>query len=192
MKINKTLANTATFAKLVFISVLVILVNACSTTTYIGGSVSSAVYQEIPLEKTFYIIESEKQTLTETNIQSLLARELESRGLHRTDSFNNADYLVEYTYSVGDGTTSLSSMPDPVFGGHQVSSVTNYPRYFQVSMIDVAASNREKKHVYSWQAEIYSSGSSKNISWLAESFVPVLFEHYGQTVSNEAFRKFPQ
>ena len=186
--------HAATSARYAEASVLAVF-KYLDSTGIITGRVSSAAYQEIPLEKTFYIIESEKQTLTETNIQSLLERELESRGLHRIYSFNDADYLVEYRYSVGEDATS-NNAGYPVEHKRSVvegaTSTTNYPRYFQVSVIDVPTSNREKKLVYSWQAEAYSSGYGKEISTLTESVVPEMFEHYGQTVNNEPFRKITQ
>ena len=151
------------------------------------GRVSTATYQSYPTNATFSVVTSDRITLTEKNIQNLIVKEMEKIGFRHTTNVADADLAVVYSYSVGAGTTSVSSSPDFVWGGQKVQSSTEYPRYFFVGIIDRAKTVNPKNPVFIWQGEIYSSGSSSNIAWLAESFVPELFKWYGKNVTNKRF-----
>ena len=153
----------------------------------ISGRISSATYQPPPSNATFLIIQSDRVTLTEKNIQTIIAKEMEKLGFKRVTDRATADLGVVYSYSIGAGATSVSSRPDFVWGGQRVESSTEYPRYFEVAIIDMRRTLDPKEPVFVWQAELYSSGSSSNIAWLAESFVPELFKRYGENVTNKRF-----
>lgn len=157
---------------------------ACAP-TMITGRISAATYQPLPSGASFAVLSSGAPTLTERHIQDLIANEMKSRGFNHVEAVAGADFAVMYSYSIGAGKTVVSSSPDFVFGGQKVDSSTSYPRYFQVSIIDVGLSLDKNQPVFVWQSEIYSSGSSQNISWLADQFVPKLFEKLGMTVNNE-------
>jgi len=154
---------------------------------FISGRVSTATYQPNPTPAKFFVVPSDKTTLTEKNIQNLIAREMEKIGFRRTTNFADADVAVVYSYSIGPGITSVSSSPDVVFGGQQVGSSTAYPRYFYVGIIDRVQTINPKDPAFIWQGEIYSSGSIANIALLAESFVSELFRWYGKNVTNKKF-----
>lgn len=169
---------------LLLIPLFATVLSACAPTV-ITGRMSAATYQMPPQGASFTLAGSGAPTLTERQIQELIKAQLESRGFRFTAPSDDADFLVVFSYSMGAGKTVVSSSPDFVWGGQKVSSSTSYPRYFQISMVDVASSQKENQVVFAWQAEIYSSGSSQNISWLAEHFVPKLFEKFGESVSSE-------
>ena len=158
---------------------------------FIRGRISSATYQPHPGNATFFVVQSDKNTLTERNIQTLIEKEMEKLGFKRAVDRATADVAVLYSYSIGAGVTetAVSSSPDFVWGGQKVSSSssTEYPRYFHITIIDLAQTHDPKEPVFIWQAELYSSGSSSNISLLAETFVPELFKWYGNNVTNKRF-----
>lgn len=81
----------------------------------------------------------------------------------------------------------ISSSPDIVFGGQRVGSYVQYPRMFELVLIDLERSSLPDKVEIIWQAELRSSGSSNDMSLLAPVFLDALFERYGKTVSNESF-----
>jgi hypothetical protein len=151
------------------------------------GRVSTTTYQSYPTNATFFLVTSDKITLTEKNIQNLIVKEMEKIGFRHTTNVADSDLAVVYSYSVGVGTTSVSSSPDFVWGGQKVESSTEYPRYFFVGIIDREKTVNPKNPVFIWQGEIYSSGSSSNIALLAESFVQELFKWYGKNVTNKKF-----
>ncbi|MCX5804321.1 MAG: DUF4136 domain-containing protein [Proteobacteria bacterium] len=157
----------------------------------ISGCISSATYQPHPGNATFFVVQSDKNTLTERNIQTLIEKEMEKLGFKRAVDRATADVAVLYSSSIGAGVTEtvVSSSPDFVWGGQKVSSSssTEYPRYFHIAIIDLAQTHDPKEPVFIWQAELYSSGSSSNISWLAETFVPELFKWYCNNVTNKRF-----
>lgn len=159
---------------------------ACAP-SIILGRVSAATYQPHSGNATFFVIQSDKITLTERNIQALIANEMEKLGFKRAVDRATADVAVLYSYSISAGTTSVSSSPDFVWGGQKVESSTVYPRYLHVAIIDLVRTLNPKEPVFIWEAELYSSGSSSNIAWLAESFVPELFKWYGKNVTNKKF-----
>ena len=180
------------FIILITIAVISFLTNAFGCMpSFISGRVSSATLQPHPSNATFVILQSDKITLTERNIQTLISKEMEKLGFNRALDQSSADVAVVYSYSIGAGTTqiSVSSMPDFVWGGKTFSSSssTEYPRYFYIGIIDRTRTLDAKEPAFIWQAEVYSSGSSSNISLLSESFVPELFKWYGKNVTNERF-----
>jgi len=159
---------------------------ACAP-SIILGRISSATYQPHPSNATFFIVQSNKVTLTERNIQILIAKEMEKLGFERAVEHATGDVAVLYSYSIGPGTTSVSSSPDFVWGGQRVESSTKYPCYFHIVIIDIKRTLVQKEPVFIWQSELYSSGESWNISWLAETFVPEMFKWYGKNVTNKIF-----
>lgn len=114
---------------------------------------------------------------------------MEECGYKKAASREVANVAVLYNYSIGPGRTSISSSPDFVWGGQQVESTTTYPRFFQLIIVDLEKSKIPEKIEIIWQGEIYSSGSSSNITSLAAYFIDVLFENYGSTVTNKNFFK---
>jgi len=170
----------------IFIVFAILSSTACAP-GIISGRISTATYQSYPTNATFFVVSSDRLTLTEKNLQNFIAREMEKLGFKRSTESNNADLAVVYSYSIGAGSTSVSSSPDFVWGGQKVESSTKYPRYFSVGIIDRGKTINSKEPVFIWQGEIYSSGSSSNIAWLAESFVPELFKWYGKDVTNKIF-----
>jgi hypothetical protein len=177
------------------IAIFSVLIGTSSCTPLILGRVSTATYHSYPTNATFFVVPSDRITLTEKNIQNLIANEMEKIGFRRTTSIADADLAVIYSYSIGAGTTSVSgsvsSQPDFVWGGQKIEgsigSSTKYPRYFFVGIIDRAQTINPKDPVFIWQGEIYSSGSSSNIALLAESFVTEMFKWYGKNVTNKRF-----
>jgi hypothetical protein len=172
----------------IVISILSILIGSLACAPgIISGRISTATYYPYPANATFFVVPSDRLTLTEKNLQNLIAREMEKLGFMRSTESNKADLAVVYSYSIGAGSTSVSSSPDFVWGGQKVESSTKYPRYFSVGIIDRRKTINSKEPVFVWQGEIYSSGSSSNIAWLAESFIPELFKWYGKNVSDKVF-----
>lgn len=56
----------------------------------------------------------------------------------------------------------------------------------------IIASKLPEKVEFVWQGEIYSEGSSHDISCLAKPFIDELFRHFGQTITNKKFIKRTQ
>lgn len=169
---------------LVVIGALSLLLAGCAP-ALLQGRISAAAYQQMPDGASFTVVGSGAPTLTERQVQDLIKIEMKKRGFILAESSADAAFAITYSYSIGSGSTVVSSSPDFVFGGQRVDSSTSYPRYFQVSIVDVARSREKKQVIFAWQSEIYSSGSSQNISWLAEQFVPKLFEKFGMTIRDE-------
>ena len=166
------------------LSVFAVSSSACAP-AIVTGRLSAATYQAPPQGASFLVVSSGSLTLTERKIQNILKNELELRGFRAAQTSENADLAVMYSYTVGAGETVVSSSPDFVWGGQKVDSSTSHPRYFQVSIADIPSSRKKDHLVFVWQAEIYSSGTSQNISWLAEKLIPKLFERFGETTDNE-------
>lgn len=165
------------------LSCIILSLMGCAIT----GRVSTATYN-LPLpDSTFAIFSDTMSTLTEQKIQKHIITKLTSLGLKQTDDFKKADHIVVYSYNVGSGQTYVSSSPDFVFGGQKVSSHTEYPRYFQIGLVDREASIKANKIIYTFQGEVYSSGSSSNVAYLAKYFVDQIFLNYGQDVNDKPF-----
>ena len=173
--------------RLLLLLLILPIISSCAGMLTLTGRVSTATYTEMPKGASFVVVGSNNLTLTERNIQTIIANHMIEKGFHRADNAESADIVAMYSYSIGAGTTSVSSRPDFVWGGQQVDSSTNYPRYFQITLVDLKISKLPDKIEIIWQGEIYSKGSGSNINYLAKDFVDELFNHLGQTVTNKTF-----
>lgn len=156
----------------------------------LSGRVSTLSHMESPKNPLFKVDSSDSISLTERIIREYIEKKMEEHGYKRPSSGEAPNVGVFYKYSVGSGVTSVSSSPDFVWGGQRVESASEYPRFFQIVLIDLEKTKAPETIKIIWQGEIYSSGSSTNISRLAPHFIDVLFENYGSTVTNKRFSKF--
>ncbi len=150
------------------------------------GRVSTATYEEIRSGSTFIVMPASRQTLTEKNIQRLISHEMQSLGFAPAVTRESAQLVVSYSHSIGDGKTVVSSSTNSASGKTRVSSSTHYPRYFEIE-ISRKTPNAERRVL--WQGELYSQGSSANMSFLAERFVPLIFDNFSRDVMNKMFFK---
>lgn len=56
-------------------------------------------------------------------------------------------------------------------------------------IVDLKKSQPPEQVKIIWQGEVYSEGSTSDITRLAEHFIAILFENYGKTVKAKRFRK---
>lgn len=171
------------------IGALALLFGVVGCVATLQGTVSTANYGNPPQEHFFIVIPQDSLSLTERNISSLIEAQMSKHGYKKASSLADASVAVLYKYSFGSGRTHVSSSPDFVWGGQKVESSTTYPRFFQIALVDIKKSKIPEKFEIIWQGEIYSTGSSTNISKLAVHFLDVLFQNYGLTVTNKSFYK---
>lgn len=169
------------------LGLLTFLLGGC--VALLDGTVSTATPGSPPQQPLFTVISPDSLSLTDRNISSLIEAKMSERGYKKAPSRAAANVAVLYKYSLGSGRTHVSSSPDFVWGGQKVESTTTYPRFFQIVVVDLEKSKIPEKIEIIWQGEVYSSGSSTNISKLAVHFVDVLFENYGSSVTNKNFFK---
>lgn len=144
----------------------------------VSGSVSTVFYKDPPHPRMFYVISPDSRDPTNRNLSNLIEAKMSERGYTKALSFEAANIGVLFQYSV-DPTASVVS------DGSTFTTV--YPRRFQILVIDLEQSKLPEKVEPIWQGEIYSAGTSQNISRLAPIFVEQVFLNYGQTVTNERF-----
>jgi len=163
--------------RMLLISVGAISLAGC---TFIDGTVSTAYYSAPPLPPMFIVISPDSLSLTERNISALIEAKLTERGLRKATSFEAANIGVLYKYSIDPLGRTYNIPGSPIFN-------TTYPRHFMIAMIDLRKSKMPEKVEYLWQAELYSEGSSRDISSLAPIFIEELFLSYGKSVTNKSF-----
>jgi len=156
---------------------LAIVVLAVSSCGHVAGMVSTVAYSGPPQGASFTVIMPDPPSLTDKNIGALISKEMTVRGFVPAANADRADLRIRYSYTFSAGKHGIAGSPTT---GHY--TVTSYPRHFDVKIV--------ASHEVVWEAEIYSQGSSHNISWLAETFIPELFEHFNSSVANERFRKY--
>ena len=152
----------------------------------ISGRINTAQYSDPPSERSFTVVAREL-SLTDRKIASLLEDKLTARGYQKAASPSHATVAVLFRYSLGSGSSVVSSMPDFVFGGQQVVSHIEYPRFFEIVIIDLQRSEIPNKVEIIWQGELRSSGTVSDMSLLSPVFVDALFEYYGKSVKNWRF-----
>lgn len=173
--------------RFILLIVLGLILSGCAGVFH--GTVSTATYTDPPQQPLFTVFSSDLLSLTEKNITALIETKMSERGYTKAGSREAANVAVFYKYSVGLGRTHVSSSPDFVWGGQKVVSTTVYPRFFQIVVVDLERSKLPEKIEIIWHGEVYSSGSSANISKLAGHFIDELFENFGTTVTNKRFFK---
>lgn len=154
------------------------------------GRVNSLSQMEPPHNPLFKVISPDSISLTERIIRERIEKKMAEHGYRKASPGEVPNVAVLYKYSVGSGITSVSSSPDFVMGGQKVESSSEYPRFFEIVLVDLEKSKAPADTKIIWQGEVYSSGSSTNISRLAPHFIDVLFENYGSTITNRRFTKF--
>lgn len=169
------------------IAILAIVISGCGAAV-IQGKLNAATYQPLPTNASFTVLDSGSHTFTDRLIQDLVATEMKKRGFNPANSPDKADLAVSFSYTIGDGETHVGTTHDHLRGGKNVVSYTVFRRHLQISIIDVALSKGKSQPVFAWQAEIYSTGSSRNIGHIASRLLPELFENLGETVTNKAVR----
>jgi hypothetical protein len=154
------------------------------------GRVNTLSQTAPPHNPLFKVISPDSISLTERIIREHIEKKMAEHGYRKASPEEVPNVAVLYKYSVGSGIASVSSSPDFVWGGQRVESSSEYPRFFEIVLVDLEKSQAPEAIKTIWQGEVYSSGSSTNISRLAPHFIDVLFENYWSTVTNRRFSKF--
>lgn len=177
--------DTRIINRLALIAMIAMLLSAC---TSLQGTVSTIYYNDPPQPSLFHVSPN-SLSVTDRNISALIEAKLIEKGYQKATTPEAANVGVVYKYSF-DSSGSVHSVPDYAVGGH--ATYTTYPRHFQIAVFDLRKPLSQDKITFLWQGEIYSAGMSRNIGFLAPYFIEVLFENYGQTVSNKTFGKVVQ
>jgi hypothetical protein len=172
---------------------LIVLTGCFYFQTHIEGRVSTAKYRDLFEGGAFSVVGSKEISLTDKYVQDLIVAQMKANGFRFTDDLSKAEILVLYSYSIGPGRTEVEvqSRRSFVRGGTQVSSSssTQFPRQFEIAIIDAKKTVETQKLEIIWQGEINSEGSSQNIKWLAKYFLEELFKNLNQTVTDQRFRR---
>lgn len=165
----------------VCVRMILISMAAISLASCVRGTVSAVSYSDLPQPAMFIVLSTDSLNLTERNISALIEAKMSAKGYRKATSPETANIGVLYKYSI-DPTGSISS------DGYG-NADTTFPRHFQIAVIDLRKSRLPEKIEFLWQGELYSEGTSRNISRLAPDFIEALFENYGKTVTNKGFLK---
>lgn len=164
------------------IIVIAIFLGGCA----LKGTINTANYTAPPQNPSFSVVSQNSLSLTDRGIIKLIEAKMVEKG-YKSSLDNKANVAVLYKYSVGSGATHALSSPDYVNGGQLVSSHTSYPRFFEIILVDLEKSKLPEKVEVIWQGELRSSGSSTDMTRLAPTFLDLLFENYGLTVTGKKF-----
>ncbi len=158
-----------------------------------SATVSSAKYSEPP-RPTFFVVNpsdlfrfTEKHT--EKRIVDFIENKMVEHGYGKAYSLETANVEVYYKFSIGLGQGYHSNSRDFVDSRQQIESLSEYPNYFQIYIIDIERSKNEKKIKMIWQGEVYGSGENVDILELAQFLVNVLFDNFDSTVTNKKYLK---
>jgi hypothetical protein len=158
-----------------------------------NATISSAKYSDPP-QPTFFVVNpsdlfrfTEKRT--EKRIVDLIENKMVEHGYGRAYSPETATVEVYYKFSIGLGEGYLSNSRDFADNRQQIESLSEYPNYFQIYIIDIERSKKEKKIKMIWQGEVYGSGENMDILELVQFLVDVLFDNFDSTVTNKKYLK---
>lgn len=175
--------------RLLFAFLLVLIVVGCAIPAYLRGKVNTAVFSDPPGKRIFTMVLPDSPTLRDRRIGHLIIGHLEKQGYRASSSEEQANTAVLYKFSIGPGEVSVSSRFNKSTGKTSVSSFTSYPRFFQLTIVDLKETRATGKPVLIWQGEVYSEGSSTNTAKLSEHFLEILFENFGKTVDEKSFHR---
>ena len=168
---------------------IMIFLGGCATPGYLSGSINSQVFSTPTGKRVFIVVLPESATLRDRQIGDQISYHLIQKGYSLAPSKEEANTAVVYKFSIGQGRTTVSSSTNSSTGEANVSSSTDYPRFFQLTVVDLEASKPTGNPVLIWQGEVYSTGSSTNTSKLAKPFIEELFENFGENTNEKSFHK---
>ena len=146
----------------------------------ISGTVSTVSYSDPPQPPIFIVLSPDSLSLTERIISARIEEKMSARGYGKATSLEAANIGVHYKYSIDPGSVTVDSNGQADW---------EFPRHFQIAVIDLQKSKMPETIELLWEGEVYSTGTSTNMSLLAPVFIEALFENYGETVTNKSFRK---
>ena len=162
------------------VRMILISMAAISLASCVRGTVSAVSYSDPPQPPMFIVLSSDSPSRTERIISARIEDKMSARGYRQATSLEAANIGVRYKYSVDPGNVSVDSNGQADW---------EFPRHFQIAVIDLQKSKMPEKIEVLWQGEVYSMGTSTNMFLLAPVFIEALFENYGETVTNKSFRK---
>lgn len=160
------------------VRMMLVSMAALSLVGCVSGTVSTAFYSDPPQPAMFIVIPPDSLSLTDRNISALIETKMSESGCQKATSLEAANIGVLFKHSI-DPSGSVS--------GGRSGVDTLYPRHLHITVIDLQKSKMPEKLEILWQGEVYSEGTSRNISWLAPIFIDQLFLNYGKTVTNKGF-----
>jgi hypothetical protein len=157
-----------------------------------SATVSSAKYSDPPRPTSFVVNPSDifkfTEKRTEKRIVDLIENKMVEHGYGKAYPSETATVEVYYKFSIGR-QGYLSNSRDFVDSRQQIESLSEYPNYFQIYIIDIERSKNEKKIKMIWQGEVYGAGENMDILELAQFLVDVLFDNFDITVANKKYLK---
>lgn len=157
------------------------------------GVVNALADERLPEKATFrFAVENlaETPSLADRRIQSLIVRHLAKHGWEVAATDGTAEYLVSYSYQVGEGHTEVTGTPNAVYGTTDISSGTLYPRRFTLSILKNAGiDTSERAESIVWQVEVSSEGSNFDFNVIAADALQAAFSYWGLSVTNKRFNR---
>jgi hypothetical protein len=148
--------------KAFFAVVAITFLAGCVTPTEFRGTVSSKAHSEISPPRSFAIVGSNSGSIAEAEIERFMSEAMIAQGFQPAAKTKPAQLAITYAMSIGDPRSQVSSSPDFVWGGQQVSSYTTYSRFMQIKLYDIEGAQVADDATLIWQAEVSSEGSSSN------------------------------
>ena len=174
--------------KYIVLSILIFL-GGCAIPAYLKGSINSQVFSTPSGKRVFVVMLPESPSLRDRQIGNQISEYLIQNEYTPATSEEKANTAVVYKFSIGQGHTSVSSHTNSSTGKMTISSSTDYPRFFQLTIINLEESKRTGNPALIWQGEVYSTGPSTNTSKLTKPFLEELFENFGKTTNEKSFHK---
>jgi hypothetical protein len=153
----------------------------------INGQVSTMTYTNPPQDSTVAVSTDTTFISTEEKFQRYIMDKMISLGFRLTTDANRADYIVVYSYKIGDGKGEAYSSPDYVVSGKTATSSATYPRYFHIVLVDRKASAQRKEPVFAFQGEVHGSSSSTNDTFVTKYLIDQIFANYSKSVEDVHF-----
>jgi hypothetical protein len=126
---------------IMLIGILVFLPSCFSL--HVAGKINTATYTEPPQKPMFVVEIPDPLSLTDRNIGLLIEKKMIEHGYSKASSEAEANVAVIFKYKVGSGTTEVTG--GTYQGTGNVQSYTLYPRFFQITVVDLLKSKLPEK-----------------------------------------------
>jgi hypothetical protein len=193
--------------RILWIIAMGLLLGACGhrvdVTTFhtINGNLAGKSFEMVPGEK-------QQGSLEWKTYASMVASNLEAKGLRQVGAQSNSDFGVSVFFYIDSGTTSVSAMPTygqtsagttitttsyvgrmpvqqtsytpPTYGitGYYPVSTTTFSKGLIISIMDVRKSITEGKPVTVYEARVTSTGSSNTLNEVIPAMVAAVFQDW--------------
>lgn len=168
-----------------------VLVSGC-VPALVSGRYQTIAHSDIPRGTSFSVVAAAGNSVWSQRVEKEIGSAMKELGFRYVEDVTEADIAVAYLYQVGPGRTIVSSSPDMVHGGQEITSSTDFKSWLGVTVLDVEKSLSKGSPEILWEGQAGISARTSLSPTLAgggmiDNLVGRVFARFGVTDDGAIF-----